>query len=972
MHFKKFFQKPRNLVVLGISLMLIIGLVAGAFLLNRNAQDSANPSQTAQASGTPFPVYRGQLVTLAFAYKNAQGEAGSNPMQLDALISKEFDVNLSQTQINDVYPYFGPGDSRNGTPNCIDPSLFQVLNTTSNWGYRLLYRPRSATSASNCSGDADFNAPVSLDASTEGAVIIKVRLKNLPTSFPEGFILDPGPLNQQGARARITTKVGTQCNGNPLTGTNTFALCFPPDAEQFFTIRGNEVTLPDPGGTLPDTIGTGDCNASVKPIGPTFDCTFQLVNGAAFFIPGGKTVTARVSDPGISNGAGNCVVNGAKTQLICTGLKTQGATPGARNIILKDVNNVEANKGNVTLASPNLTSNDVSSIVCTPNPGIVGQPQSCNVILVNSGPFTIPPTFQIKIGNAPGTLCNPNPGTVNGTSFICNGISTVGAIPGSNPVGTSLDNFVSTEGQVQLNPNENDPATGNIVTANCTTPITIGQTTTCNAVLNATNLRGSLIFALANNAGSCTATVSIGSPNTTCNIQPNQVGSFLATVTAPIAGGSPFQANTVVVNSRTITTGDVASAFCTTPIIFGQTTNCSAVLNSNTLSGTLTFTLANGAGTCNATVNPGSNTTNCAITPSQVGSFLANVTASGGGSPFQANTVVVNPRTITTADIRDASCTSPVVLGANSVCTANLVSPNFTGSITFILPDTTFCNAIVTSGSSAASCNIRPISTGTFPVVANASGGGNPSPAGNITVTGRPIDDPTITDPGSTIQNLSCVTDPTLVNTTTVCTGNLKPEFTQPANVNNRLKVKLNNIGSGEGLCTFSTNSNFTCAPNNVGSQAGQNRQVLAAIASGPFTNAPDTVTVTNNPNEVVLIERTNIIFNPGQSNPSKFGQNDLTIGIQGDARLTNGATCTFEYRQYPTANNPNPAFAALGTSIYNGTNCSTLLPRNLQAVPRWQFKARVTGNSDGRTYGADPDYFMLFGAIGVVSIGAS
>ena len=98
------------------------------------------------------------------------------------------------------------------------------------------------------------------------------------------------------------------------------------------------------------------------------------------------------------------------------------------------------------------------------------------------------------------------------------------------------------------------------------------------------------------------------------------------------------------------------------------------------------------------------------------------------------------------------------------------------------------------------------------------------------------------------------------------------------------------------------------------------------------------------------------------------------------DTRIVDGAVCNIEIREYPNSSNANPAYSQAKlsnvTGLYNATSgCSATLAQNEQNQARWEFKVRITnpanaGNDYGsRTFGADPAYFMLYGAIGVTEI---
>jgi len=158
-----------------------------------------------------------------------------------------------------------------------------------------------------------------------------------------------------------------------------------------------------------------------------------------------------------------------------------------------------------------------------------------------------------------------------------------------------------------------------------------------------------------------------------------------------------------------------------------------------------------------------------------------------------------------------------------------------------------------------------------------------------------------------------------------------------------------------------------------------------------------------SNITDTFLIAADKVSFNPTKINSKVFSKEVLTMTINGDSRFTQGGTtaiCKIKIKNFGVADN-DPAAGygitqnkidkapvnTLGNAIllanqgayspgsssfeipYDSTNgCSVILPRLNQNQPKWDYEITVQ-RSDGQLYGRGESYFMLFGAIGVVSI---
>jgi hypothetical protein len=130
-------------------------------------------------------------------------------------------------------------------------------------------------------------------------------------------------------------------------------------------------------------------------------------------------------------------------------------------------------------------------------------------------------------------------------------------------------------------------------------------------------------------------------------------------------------------------------------------------------------------------------------------------------------------------------------------------------------------------------------------------------------------------------------------------------------------------------------------------------------------------VDIAEEQSDIILIPTSNLIYTPAKNQPSVFGVQSLVFKVM-EPRITSG-TCNFRLKPYAAEETEfatnSPKLTVKVTPYNTSTGCQTSLPANQQNVPRWDLEIRITDTNTGKIYGADPSYFMLYGAIGVVTI---
>ena len=644
--FQKILRNPKNqvkFVISGISTLTLLasGLVLGTNPNNSNSLTTYNQNgQKVAAAAGETPAYPGQNLEMTINYSNASiGEAGSgtNEMLIQSYIGSQFVIDVNS--ITDSFDVNGDGIANDTVYKVCAPMATTDRNVTGASSAIVNYRPRSATNANACSGQSTKGAVDFTGSGQQGWFKYKITLNPNILSTAKPFT-SPSRNYQLGDLLTAQNNDGIKSTISTWRPNNTTPLGTVDKVNEFIvgTAPINPFTLAN--------LGNGTCwegtpqNTNPINIGKLTTCAFPLTGGTSggqsgYSVPSDfnlKLDNASASAPGA-----NCAVKptsqGATTFFLeCTNVPTTNATPGIQPITVT-ASGQTGPKGTVSLATP-INEVTTSSIVCTPNPQVIGSPANCTVNLIGTGPFYIPSDYRIKIGQGDPTACSVT-GLVNSNSFTCLGVATAKNNPGTVDVVQSPNAFSPAKGTIALTAPTNPVTNANITSAVCT-PTTLylngsPATTNCTAQLNANNLTGTVNFALQGMPESCNAPVVLGQNTATCSITPTQVSPANGVpVSASVQGsaGNPVSAGTLNIFSLgrpTATTANPIVGTIGSPMPVINLTNANVPANSPvtfTPSGCSTGIL--GSITNNVwTAQNNANILDCALINSQNGTLSA-------------------------------------------------------------------------------------------------------------------------------------------------------------------------------------------------------------------------------------------------------------------------------------------------------------------------------------------------------------
>ena len=424
-----------------------------------------------------------------------------------------------------------------------------------------------------------------------------------------------------------------------------------------------------------------------------------------------------------------------------------------------------------------------TSISCTPNPVANDTSASCKATVNDTGAGTMitPKGTATFSTNATGTF---SPTTTCTLAFIG---GTTNCSVTYTPTSTILpkkqnvtaiysgdtNHTISTDFTILniVSPSTLPHPTSTSVS--CTNPVVVNQDSICTATVNDLSTAGvpttpTGIVQIGTDFLTTPATCSL-SPGTTTGIAscsvaitPGSGAEGTHTVTAAYNGDTsppPGHATSSGITSLTVNLRATATTIsCDTPVLAGQSSTCTASLTDSSPgsqsmpTGTVSFTSTGAIGSFSSPtciLSAGS----CTVTFTPSASGTANVVAhypkdsTHDASNSTIFSITSNPRTSSTS----LSCTSPVVIGQPSNCTATITD---TSNIGMQIPPTstvTFESTGATGSFNATSCTISagscgvtftPSTSGTTSITAVYSGdaahSGGSSPPATVTINNAP------------------------------------------------------------------------------------------------------------------------------------------------------------------------------------------------------------------------------------------
>ncbi|MBO0887751.1 Ig-like domain repeat protein, partial [Candidatus Bathyarchaeota archaeon] len=454
------------------------------------------------------------------------------------------------------------------------------------------------------------------------------------------------------------------------------------------------------------------------------------------------------------------------------------------------------NNGAASQTCELLTVNPIStttSVACGASITI-GVPTQCTVTVSDVAPGAVPPGGAVNFStNSTGTF-SPTSCTLTGssssTSCSVNYTPTAGGSHNITATYPADNTHTGSSGSRLLSAGQH-PTTTSI---NCTSPVVVNQAATCTATVTdttptgATTPTGTVTFSETTGVtGSFNATSCIlrtaNTPTATCSVSftPSASGSAGAGINGGYGGDITHSlssgSNSITVNPRSTST----SLVCTTPVVVNQDSTCTATVSDTssagtaiTPAGTVAFAETGVAGsftTNTCTLSGSGATASCTSifrdstasgTASISGSYTSSNTVHSNSAISTATVITVNSRTTSTV----VSCTSPVVVGQTSTCTATVIDTSSagtpltpTGTVSFSTTAGSLtgspCSLTAGSVTGNASCTVNLASSA--PATANISASYTPSDTSHS--TSQTISPATVTvNKRSTTTTVSCAT----------------------------------------------------------------------------------------------------------------------------------------------------------------------------------------------------------------------
>src|SRR5438445_1110932 len=348
-------------------------------------------------------------------------------------------------------------------------------------------------------------------------------------------------------------------------------------------------------------------------------------------------------------------------------------------------------------ASPTTT-----SVSCAPPSVAFGSSTTCTATVTDTSTTPTTPTGTVSFtssgtGTFTGSPCTLAAGTTAGTATCFATYAPTGTVARTDTITASYSGDAghsTSSGTFFLTVTTGTHST--TTTVSCPTTVFVNQGVTCTATVTdstapVTTPTGSVTFTVSGVTGTfttCTLAAGTTAGTATCNttFTPSTTGT--ASIVGTYGGDSGHTGSNnsatpavVTVNKRTTSTG----VTCTPSTVFiNQGSTCTATVTDtaagtlSTPTGSVTFTVSGVTGTfttCTLAAGTTAGTATCTstFTASTSGTATINGTYSSDGThavrtTTTAATVVVNLRTTTTS----VTCTTPVVIGQGSTCTATV------------------------------------------------------------------------------------------------------------------------------------------------------------------------------------------------------------------------------------------------------------------------------------------------------------
>jgi len=545
--------------------------------------------------------------------------------------------------------------------------------------------------------------------------------------------------------------------------------------------------------TLNVTIRVPDFNMTANPvtlnISPGSSGTSQVLFQSLYTFQGGISTTVSVSPSGpkgtLNPNNPSLTVNGTKTSVLTVQVPSNQAA-GVYNVTIKATSGsllhllvVQVHVGQHTSATV---------VNCSPSSVIVSQASTCTATVTDTSTGPTIPTGTVTFAET-GPAGSFSSITCILSSGNCSVVFTPAATGNALVTGTyggdsSHGGSTSAAASITVNPRTTSTA---LV---CSSPVVANQASSCTATVSDTS-PGTIITPTGSVTFSETGPVGAFSSNNctlssdSCSVTFTSTTTGTATINGAYSGDGAHETSnsigaSVTVNQRTTST----AITCTSPVVVKQVSNCTARITDSSSGGSVTPIgnvgfVSDSSGTFSSasctisTVSTGVAGCSVSYTPGATGNHL--VTGSYGGDTVHSVSNGVSPVTVGQRSTSTTVNCVPISLSAHQSCTAT-VTDNSPGTVVTPVGDVSFTtNSIGTFNSN--SCTLS--STGT-PGVASCEVTYTPVAVATHTITGEYSGDAIhLASQGSTTigfgkdsttTTIACSPSSVAINQATTCT----------------------------------------------------------------------------------------------------------------------------------------------------------------------------------------------------------